>query len=118
MIARKNRIPALWKIDADALRQINFHETAEGTGAKIEITGNKLTITDPCPDENAQNPYIVELNASEPDEDEVIFKAEPAEVKHEQGFSIRVYAYDKTGTKDNGADSQEILLNTALCPIR
>ncbi|HLF54899.1 MAG TPA: hypothetical protein VI612_04210 [Candidatus Nanoarchaeia archaeon] len=124
-VARRNRIPALWNIDTAPLSDVKFHITGEGRGARINVVrlddeNSQLEINDPCPD--GQNPYVIKLRASDPDEDPVTFDVHvPGSLNNEipsdalgQAFAIAVFAKDKS-ISDNW-DSQSVPLQVVLCP--
>lgn len=126
-IPRKNRKPALWKIDTSTLNDVTFHVTPEGRGAKITTQENLLRIEDPCQEAGIQNPYIIELQSSEPDEDKVKYEVYipqttsneiPIEATTFDKFSITIIAKDKSDNPQPWYDSQEIPLQVALCEIR
>ncbi len=124
-VARKNRIPALWHIDTAPLSNVKFHVTNEGRGARISIVklddeNSQLEINDPCPE--GQNPYVIKLRASDPDEDPVAFGVHvPESSNYEipsgalgQAFAVTIFAKDKS-TADKW-DSQSVPLQVVLCP--
>ncbi|VVB80881.1 Uncharacterised protein [uncultured archaeon] len=115
-IARKNRRPALWQIDTTELDKFAFH-VKENRGASITISGNKLVITDIC----VNDPVTIELNASDPDENEIIYDVTPKQIPGENAiglpFGIRVYAKDNSAHDENWYDYQDIQLQVALCPV-
>lgn len=121
-IPRKNRKPALWQIE-----EINkvFHVTPEGRGTTITAVGNELRFNDPCPD--GENPYVVQLNSSEPDEQEITYDiyipgSATSEIPQDAAtfgaFSITVFSKDKSQNSNDWFDSQEIPLTVAICEIR
>jgi len=114
-IPRKNRRPALWRIDTDQLNKVTFHEHKDRGGAEITATATALRIDDPCQEPGIPKIYSIELNASDPDENEVYFESSKDEVKLPQPFSVRVYAKDGSTHTDDWFDSQEIQLQVALC---
>lgn len=116
-LARQNRHPALWQINDSLFGQL--HVTLEGKGALFSVEENALVISDPCPD--GPNPVMVQLNASDPDEDTVSFRVDlpmssdnrlPKSAIGVQ-YSFTVYASD--GSLD---DFQKIPLEVALCEVR
>ncbi len=114
-IARKNRAPALWHINEAQFDGIKFH-VKEDRGASISIEGNKLIIKDICQEADKPDPFIIELNASDPDENEVIYEATPKEIPGESaigmGFVIKVYAKNNNSQE---YDYQDIPVQVALC---
>lgn len=122
-IARKNRLPALWFVNTSVLDDATFHVTPEGRGAKITVSGNILRIEDPCQEPGVQNPLLLELKASDPDEDDVVFEVHGTDSEDEipstaigQPFSITVGVHDIID--ENVEDSQRIPLEIALCEVR
>ncbi len=122
-VSRANRIPALWKINTSLLNDATFHVTPEGRGAKITVTDNMLRIEDPCQEAAVPNPYILELNASDPDENDVVFDVDLIGGDDEipssaigRPFAIVVSARDQSET--SLFDSQKINLEVALCEVR
>lgn len=67
--ARENRFPALWFFD---LPTKTFHVTAEGNPTKVIIENDKLIFDDPC-----EGVFSVLLNASDADENDVVFDVFP-----------------------------------------
>ena len=114
-IARKNRAPALWQINEAQFNNIKFHVIGD-KGASISIEGNKLIIKDICQEADKPDPFIIELNASDPDENEVRYEATPKEIPGESvlglPFNIRVYAKDNSTEE---YDYQDIPVQVALC---
>lgn len=127
-IARKNRIPALWDIDTAPVSAVQFH-VSENKNAKVSIVridgeNAQLEIDDPCQADGVQNPFVIKLRASDPDENDVKFDVHiPASSTNEipsdaanNPFEITVFA------KDNSVqetwDSQAIPLKVVLCPVR
>jgi len=121
-IPRKNRRPALWQIDDTPLKEVTFHVTKEGRGAVVTTKDNILSIKDQCQEEGVQDPYLVQLNASDPDEDTIVYSVyvppEGNEIPQDaigMPFSITIYAKDRSAHPNDWYDSQEILLQVALC---
>jgi len=121
-IPRKNRRPALWNIEKP---DNVFHITPEGKGTEITIHGAELQFNDPCPEK--QNPYVIQLNASEPDEQQVTYSVHiPGTTSNEipmdaltfGAYSITVFAKDNSKNPEDWFDSQEIPLQVTLCPVR
>ncbi len=121
-IPRKNRRPALWQVE-----QINkvFHVTPEGRGTEIRIIGNELQFNDPCPE--GENPHTVQLNSSEPDEQEIVYglyipgsatSEIPQDAATFGAFSITVFSKDKSQNSNDWFDSQEIPLTVTICETR
>jgi hypothetical protein len=126
-IPRKNRRPALWNIDTEPIQAVTFHVTSEGRGAQVKIIDNFLSIEDPCQDPDVQNPYLIQLNASDPDEGNVTYAVHipsaagneiPADAVNFAQFSITVSAKDRSSHPNEWFDSQEIPLKVVLCPVR
>ncbi len=123
IIARKNRLPALWQIDDTPLGSVVFHVTSEGRGTRVQVDGKFLRFQDPCQDPDVQNPFVIELNASEPDEDEVSFAVEvqgsvEPELKEIGERVVRVFAKDESQGSTGQFDRQELKVQVALCPVR
>ncbi len=123
---RKNRRPALWQINTEPLQQITFHVTPEGRGAKI-TAGEKISIDDPCQEEGTPNPYELEINATDPDENEIIYDVYipestnnelPLDATEREDYSITIYAKDKSDNPRTWFDSQTIPIKVALCEVR
>jgi len=126
-IPRKNRRPALWQIDESPIQRVTFHVTPGGRGARITASGGVLRINDPCQEPGVQNPYIIELQSSDPDEDDVSYSVHipgsstneiPNEAITFSEFSITVFAEDGSSHSQEWFDSQEIPLQVALCEVR
>jgi len=121
VLARKDRIPALWRIDLSPFEKVMFHVTDEGRGAKFIVEGNKLLVKDPCPD--TEFDPVIELNASDPDEDVVSFAVTVAGSQNNeiprsaigQGTTLTVFAKDSIVQGNDGFDYQMIPLKVALC---
>lgn len=117
-IYRQNRRPALWHIPS-ALP--TFHITPEGRGATITINGNKLIILDPCQEPGTSNPTIIELNATDPDEDAAVFEASTNELPRKAlttDYHLTITAKDGSTNTQGWFDYQELPLTAALCEIR
>ncbi|MBS3148877.1 hypothetical protein J4219_08420 [Candidatus Woesearchaeota archaeon] len=125
-VLRKNRIPALWRIDTAPLEQVEFHVTPEGRGAVVRAQGDTLHINDPCQEAGVQNPFLLELNASDADEDAVVFDVHVPGGSDGQiprdavgiDFSVTVLVKDAANLSRESFDSQEIPLRVALCEVR
>ncbi len=131
-IPRKNRKPALWQINTEPLKDATFHVTPEGRGARITTTDNTLRIEDPCQESGTPNPFLLELQASDPDEDPVTFDVYicssceneiPQDAPSFGEFGITVFAHDRSAKPSNmfdegQFDSQQIPLQTAICEVR
>ncbi|MBW2970031.1 hypothetical protein KY319_02815 [Candidatus Woesearchaeota archaeon] len=119
--ARKNRAPAIWQINTEPLNEMTFH-VKEDSGATITIEGNKLIIKDICQDPDKPDPYIIELKATDPDENKITYEATPKEIPGEtvlgKQVSIRVYAKDESTNQEEWYDYQDIPIQVALCPVR
>ncbi len=122
-IPRKNRRPALWQIDVSPLKDVKFHVTKEGRGTSITIQDSILSFNDPCQEADIQNPYLIQLNASDPDEDKITYSVHlPGSSNNEISsdavnfaYSITVYAKDRSTHPNDWYDSQEIPIQVALC---
>jgi hypothetical protein len=125
-IPRKNRRPALWQIDVSPLKDVKFHVTKEGRGTLITIQDSVLSFNDPCQEADVQNPYLIQLNASDPDEDKITYSVHlPGSSNNEISpdavnfaYSITVYAKDRSTHTNDWYDSQEIPIQVALCEER
>lgn len=122
-IARKNRVPGLWHIDEAPLERVVFHVAPEGRGTRVTVDGNFLRFSDPCPEDGVPSPFVVELNASDPDEDAVRFEVQVVgsvqnELNEIGERRIRVFAGDGSGGPSSRFDSQELKVGVALCPVR
>ncbi len=129
-LPRKNRRPALWQIDTEPLQAERFHVTPEGRGAKINVVkideeNSQLEIDDPCPE--GQNPYVIKLKASDPDENEISYEVHlpratdneiPLSVAEFEQYKITVYAKDNSKHPNDWFDSQEIPLKVGICEVR
>lgn len=123
LIARKNRLPALWQIDDAPLKSVVFHVSPEGRGTRVQVDGKFLRFQDPCQDPDVQNPFVIELNASEPDEDQVSFAVEvqgsaESELKEIGERKVTVFAKDESNGPLGQFDRQELKVEVALCPVR
>ena len=110
-IARKNRRPALWQIDESEFDRA-FH-IAEDRTTTFDVVDNNLLVNDPCDDD-----LVVELNASDPDNNEIVFAVDkdeiPKGITPGMPFAIRVYARDAQDSASE--DYQEIALGRiAIC---
>ena len=110
-IARKNRNPALWQIDKKEFDRA-FH-IAETKTTTFRVENNTLIVIDPCDD-----PVVIELNASDPDNNKVVFDIDkdeiPKGITPGMPFAIRVYARDAQDSASE--DYQEITLGRiAIC---
>jgi hypothetical protein len=125
-IPRKNRRPALWHIDVSPLKDATFHITKEGRGTSITVQDNILSFNDPCQESGVQNPFLLQLNASDPDEDKITYAVHlPGSSNNEIppdavnfAYSITVYSKDRSSHTNDWFDSQEIPLQVALCEER
>ncbi len=125
-IPRKNRRPALWQIDIAPLKDVTFHVTSEGRGTTVSVQDNVLSFNDPCQEADVQNPYLIQLNASDPDEDKFTYTVHlPGSSNNEItkdavnfAYGITVYAKDRSTHQNDWYDSQEIPLQVALCEER
>ncbi|MBI4146499.1 hypothetical protein HY489_04130 [Candidatus Woesearchaeota archaeon] len=120
VVLRKNRIPALWAIDTKPLERVVFHVTPERRGTRVVVEGNKLLFRDPCPDDGVSNPFVLELNASDPDEDVVSFVAKvvgrsESELADVGTFKVQVFAKDDANLPLDSFDSQVFDVKVALC---
>ena len=119
VLSRKNRNPALWEINASSLSGKLFHITPDGRGALVSVQGSSLVIDDPCPD--GVNPFVVGLNASDPDDDAVVFEVSVPGSSDQRlpasavgvPYQITIFAKDSVG-----ADFQNISLQVVLCEVR
>lgn len=123
VIARKNRLPGLWQIDAAPLENVVFHVTPEHDGTRVRVDGKFLRFQDPCQDPDVPNPFVIELTASDPDEDEASFAVEvqgafEPELKEIGERIVRVFAKDESGGPLGQFDRQELKVQVALCPVR
>lgn len=125
-IPRKNRRPALWQIDTSPLKDVTFHITKEGRGTSITVQDSILSFNDPCQEAGVQNPYLIQLNASDPDEDKITYYVHlPGSSNNEISrdavnfeYSITVYAKDRSAHPNDWYDSQEIPLQVTICEER
>ncbi len=120
---RQNRRPALWQIDTSPLDQITFHITPEGRGATITAQDNMLRIEDPCQEAGVQNPYIIELRATDPDENKIAFDVQipgssTNQLEEIGEYPIKIFATDQSSHSRTWFDSQEIQLQVAQCEVR
>ncbi len=133
-IPRKNRRPAIWKIDTTPLKGITLHITPDGTGTRIKIVKindneSQIEFEDPCPTETLP---IIKLRASDPDEDPVSFAVHipastndriPQDAVNFEKFSITIYAKDRSQHDNNWFDSEEIIfqdvpMQVGICEVR
>ena len=133
-IPRKNRRPALWKIDTSLLKGATLHVTPEGTGTRIKIVKindeeSQIEFEDPCPTETLP---IIKLRASDPDEDPVKFEVHipgstddriPLDAVNFERFGITIFAKDKSQHPDDWFDSEEIVfqdipMQVGICEVR
>ena len=119
VLARKNRLPALWQINESLFADKTFHISAEGKGAEVIVEDRKLIINDPCPD--GPNPFVVALDASDPDEDVIRFEVEvPGSSDARLPKSAIGMPYKITILASDGSivDFQKIPLKVSLCEVR
>lgn len=124
-IPRKNRRPALWQIDTSPLKDVTFH-VSESRGTTITVQDDVLSFNDPCQEADVQNPYLIQLNASDPDEDKITYAVHlPGSSNNEIpkdavnfAYSITVYAKDRSTNPNEWYDSQEIPLQVTICEER
>lgn len=125
-IPRKNRRPALWRIDTEPLEDVTFHVTPEGRGTTVSVQDNVLVFNDPCQEAGVQNPYLIQLNASDPDEDKVTYTVHLPESSNNEipqdavnfAYSITVFAKDRSAHTNDWFDSQEIPIQVTICEER
>lgn len=132
-IPRKNRKPALWKIDTSPLRGVTLHVTPDGVGTRIKIvrisdTESQIEFEDQCATETLP---IIKLRASDPDEDPVNFTVYipgsendriPRDAPTFDRVSIIIYAKDRSAHPDEWFDSEEIVfqdipMQAAICEV-
>jgi hypothetical protein len=132
-VPRKNRKPALWKIDTSLLKATTLHITPDGTGTRIKIVKindmeSQIEFEDPCPTETLP---IVKLKASDPDEDPVSFSVHipgssndriPQDALGFEQFSITIFAKDRSQHPNEWFDSEEILfqeipIQVGICEV-
>jgi hypothetical protein len=124
-IPRKNRRPALWQIDTTPLKDVTFH-ISESRGTTITVQDDVLSFNDPCQEANVQNPYLIQLNASDPDEDKITYVVHlPGSSNNEipkdgvnSAYKITVHAKDRSTHTNDWYDSQEIPLQVTICEER
>ncbi len=104
LIPRKNRAPALWKLETNQLTL----GIAEERRSTLSIEGSKLLIYNPCPDDGPTSTFIT-LQASDPDEEQASFEVEipgsatdkiPKDAMGEEHYKITIKAKDKAGLTD------------------
>ncbi|RLE48357.1 hypothetical protein DRJ25_00010 [Candidatus Woesearchaeota archaeon] len=101
VFARENRDPALWFVkipESDLEFHVVFKDDGSEIPTKIKVEGNKLIFDDPCPGE--QN-LVINLNASDPDEDVLAFSADPEELFiKDNGGDVKIQVSDGNGGGD------------------
>ncbi|MEM3154656.1 MAG: hypothetical protein QW165_03780 [Candidatus Woesearchaeota archaeon] len=125
-IPRKNRRPALWQIDTTPLSGIKFHVTKDGRGTVVAVQDSVLSFNDPCQEAGVQNPYLIQLNSSDPDEDSTTYAVHLPESTSNEippdavnfAYSITLYAKDRSAHTNDWFDSQEIPIQVTICEER
>jgi hypothetical protein len=90
------------------------------------VQDNVLVFNDPCQEAGVQNPYLIQLNASDPDEDKVTYAVHLPESPTNEipkdavdfAYSITVFAKDRSAHTNDWFDSQEVPIQVTICEER
>ena len=109
--ARHNRPPALFYINPTVLEANTWH-----AGIKLSVIGQKLIISDPCP--NTNTPNEINLQSLDPDENVVqysLYPVNPLEFKKPTGTNPS-YIWRILATDGEYTDAQQFEFKLTCCP--